>query len=120
MANFMKPENALKRAKEFIAVGQKGQALQTLHDVLTTKRHRQWQETFEKIMKKYITLCVEMRKGKMAKDGLHQYRVICQQTNIGSLETVIRYFLEQAESHAKEAQSKAEQIILDIEDLDAE
>lgn len=33
---------------------------------------------------------------------------------------MIKHFLEQAEQHAKEAQSKAEKITLDIEDLDAE
>jgi translation initiation factor 3 subunit A len=43
-----------------------------------------------------------------------------QQVNVASLGHVIKHFLEQAEQHAKEAQSKAEKITLDIEDLDAE
>lgn len=34
---FAKPENALNRAEELIAVGQKQAALQALHDVITSK-----------------------------------------------------------------------------------
>mmetsp|Transcript_33594 Transcript_33594/g.54432 ORF Transcript_33594/g.54432 Transcript_33594/m.54432 type:complete len:1134 (+) Transcript_33594:97-3498(+) len=116
---FAKPENALKRAEELIAVGQKNVALQALHDVITSKRHRTWQKVLEKVMIKYIELCVELRKGKMAKDGLIQYRMICQQVNVSSLEEVIRHFLELAEDRAKNAQSKAEQTVLDIDDLEA-
>jgi hypothetical protein len=37
---FAKPENALKRAEELIAVGQKNSALQALHDVVTSKVRR--------------------------------------------------------------------------------
>ena len=39
---FAKPENALKRAEELVAVGQQHAALQALHDVITSKRHRTW------------------------------------------------------------------------------
>eukprot|EP00741_Cyanophora_paradoxa_P015296 tig00000194_g14765.t1 len=117
---FAKPENALKRAEELIAVGQKPAALQALHDVITSKRHRNWQAVLEKIIVKYIDLCVELRKGKMAKDGLIQYRMICQQTNVASLELAIRHFLNLANERAKEAQSKADQTTIDIEDLEAE
>jgi hypothetical protein len=34
---FAKPENALNRAEELIAIGQKQAALQALHDVITSK-----------------------------------------------------------------------------------
>lgn len=37
-----------------------------------------------------------------------------------SLEIVVKHFLEQANERAKEAQSKADKIVLDIEDLDEE
>jgi hypothetical protein len=36
----------------------------------------------------------------------------------GSLEKVVRYFLTEAEKYASEAQSKADQIVLDNIDLD--
>lgn len=53
-----------------------------LHSVITSRKFRNWQPVLEKIMLRYLSLCVEMRKGKMAKDGLHQYRVTSQQFNI--------------------------------------
>ena len=64
---FTKPENALKRSEELIAVGQPHAALQALHDVITSKRHRTWQKILETIMFKYVDLCVELKKGRFAK-----------------------------------------------------
>lgn len=122
MATFAKPENALKRAEELIAVGQKSTALQVLHDVLTSKKHRTWQKPLETLMQRYIGLCVEMRRGKFAKDGLHQYKGICQAqaVNMASLENIIKYFLDQSEEHAKSAQAKAQASGIDIDDLEIE
>lgn len=77
---FAKPENALKRADELIAVGQKGAALRALHDVLSSKRHRAaWTKVIESLALRYVELCVDLRKGRYAKDGLIHYRNICQQ-----------------------------------------
>lgn len=66
---------------ELVSINASGDALKVLHSVITAKKFRNWQPILEKIMLKYIDLCVEQRKGKMAKDGLHQYRVTCQQYN---------------------------------------
>ncbi|CAL0310425.1 unnamed protein product [Lupinus luteus] len=122
MSQFLKPENALKRAEELINVGQKQDALQTLHDLITSKRYRAWQKTLEKIMLKYIDLCVEMRKGRYAKDGLIQYRIICQQVNVGSLEEVIKHFIHLSTEKAEHARSHAEELeaALDVDDLEAD
>jgi len=117
-ANFAKPENALKRAEELEAVGQKQAAVQALHDVITSKRHRTWQKTLEDIMFKYIDLCVEMKRGRYAKDGLIQYRNVCQQVNVNSLEEVIKYFLKRASEKAEEAQAQAEVKDVAAADLD--
>jgi len=108
---FQKPENALKRAEELIVVGQRGAALQTLHDVITSKRHRTWHKVLEQIMFRYIDLCVELKKGRYAKDGLIHYRNVCQQVNISSLEEVIKYFMKTATDKAEAAQSKAAEVI---------
>ncbi|XP_059296396.1 eukaryotic translation initiation factor 3 subunit A-like [Lycium ferocissimum] len=122
MATFAKPENALKRAEELINVGQKQEALQALHDLITSRRYRAWQKTHEKIMFKYVELCVDMRRGRFAKDGLIQYRIVCQQVNINSLEEVIKHFMHLATERAELARNQAQALeeALDVEDLEAD
>ncbi|KNA19333.1 hypothetical protein SOVF_060490 [Spinacia oleracea] len=122
MSTFAKPENALKRAEELINVGQKQDALQALHDLITSKRYRAWQKTLEKIMFKYIELCVDMRKGRYAKDGLIQYRIVCQQVNVNSLEEVIKHFMQLSTEKAELARNQAQALeeALDVEDLEAD
>eukprot|EP00727_Mastigamoeba_balamuthi_P000402 m51a1_g10359 putative eukaryotic translation initiation factor 3a (1208) ;mRNA; r:48378-52595 len=117
---FVKPENAFKRAEELLAVGRKAEALQVLVDVIASKRFRQWQKVYEDIMIKILDVCVDMRKGKIVKDGLWQYKQMCQQVNIGSLEVVVRHLLGRAEQQAKEAQSLADAKALELVDLDDE
>ncbi|PNY16546.1 eukaryotic translation initiation factor 3 subunit a, partial [Trifolium pratense] len=122
MTSFLKPENALKRAEELINVGQKQDALQTLHDLITSKRYRAWQKTLERIMFKYVELCVDMRKGRFAKDGLIQYRIICQQVNVSSLEEVIKHFMHLSTEKAEQARNQAQELeeALDVDDLEAD
>ncbi|KAJ1446349.1 hypothetical protein M885DRAFT_546895 [Pelagophyceae sp. CCMP2097] len=120
MANqyFQKPENALKRANELGAIGNKQAALQVLHDMLTAKKSKTWQLVFETIMFKYIDLCVDMQTYRHAKDGLHQYRNIAQQQAPSSLENVINYLLEAAEKRVAEAASTANDGSVLVKDLD--
>ncbi|KAF2288284.1 hypothetical protein GH714_005808 [Hevea brasiliensis] len=136
MATFAKPENALKRAEgcctHTVAVedliyakvdkcGQKQDALQALHDLITSKRYRAWQKTLEKIMFKYVELCVDMRRGRFAKDGLIQYRIVCQQVNVNSLEEVIKHFMHLSTEKAEQARSQAQALeALDVDDLEAD
>nr|GEU88848.1 eukaryotic translation initiation factor 3 subunit A-like [Tanacetum cinerariifolium] len=122
MATYSKPENALKRADELTNVGQKQDALQVLHDIITSRRYRAWQKPHEKIMFKYIELCVDMRRGRFAKDGLIQYRIICQQVNVASLEEVIKYFIDLSTKKAELARSQAQALedALDVDDLEAD
>ncbi|CAI7918822.1 unnamed protein product [Closterium sp. NIES-54] len=106
-------------------VGQKAAALQSLHDLITSKRYRTWQKPLERIMLKYVELCVDMRKGRFAKDGLIQYRIACQQVNVQSLEEVVKYFLKLATEKAEQAQAQveaaaAEAALGEVADLEAE
>lgn len=104
---------------ELITVEQKQEALEALHSFITSRRYRAWTKTHEKIMFKYVELCVEMRRGRHAKDGLIQYRGICQQVNISSLEEVIKHFMQLATEKAESARTQA-QVLDDIDDLEAD
>ncbi|KAK2363243.1 eukaryotic translation initiation factor 3 subunit A [Trifolium repens] len=119
--SYLKPDIALKRAEDLINVGQKQEALYTLHDLITSKRYRTWQKTHELIIFKYVKLCVEMRKGQFAKDGLIQYRSICQNVNVSSLEEVIKHFINLSTKKVKQACSEAQTLEqgLDVDDLEA-
>eukprot|EP01012_Entosiphon_sulcatum_P010361 TRINITY_DN1603_c0_g1_i1.p1 TRINITY_DN1603_c0_g1~~TRINITY_DN1603_c0_g1_i1.p1 ORF type:complete len:774 (-),score=240.20 TRINITY_DN1603_c0_g1_i1:248-2569(-) len=119
-SQLFKPETALRRADELIQQDQKERALSSLHDVLSNKRYRVWQAALEDVAMKHVDLCVDLRATKYARDGLIQYRQVCQQVNVGSLEKVIAHFLEAAEGRAKDAQGGSAILEADLGDLDAE
>merc|ERR1711939_877636 len=107
----IKPENVLKRAQELIAVDQSQAALNVLHEHVTSKRTRNSPiASLEPVMLLFVELCVDLRKGKSAKDGLYQYKNIAQNTNVGTIELVLKKFIELAEARVQEAQVKADQV----------
>ncbi|XP_017026777.1 eukaryotic translation initiation factor 3 subunit A [Drosophila kikkawai] len=117
-----RPENALKRANEFIEVGKPLRALDTLQEVFRNKRwnYAYSESVIEPLMFKYLELCVELKKSHIAKEGLFQYRNMFQLVNVNSLENVIRGYLKMAEAHteAAQAQSSAAVAVLELDDLD--
>ncbi|XP_018480799.2 eukaryotic translation initiation factor 3 subunit A-like isoform X1 [Raphanus sativus] len=115
MAIFFNPENALKRAEELINVGQKQDALQVLHDLITSRGFRAWQKPHEKIMLRFVELCVDLKMGRFAKDGLIQYRNSCQQVNMTSFEEVTNQLVRLATEKAEEALDKE---ALDVDGLE--
>ncbi|VDM97595.1 unnamed protein product [Thelazia callipaeda] len=115
---FQKPETALKRAQELISVGKEVDALETLHDTIKSRRHKQWTKTHEAIMLKHMELCVSLRRSHDAKDALFQYKTLTQQIAIKSLETVIQHFLELAQQKTEEAQKTSIEKVEEIDDLD--
>ncbi|KZZ91972.1 Proteasome component (PCI) domain protein [Ascosphaera apis ARSEF 7405] len=112
----IRPENALRRAEELIAVGQAPAALTMLHEQVANKRARNIPiASLEPVMLLFIQLCVDLRKGKSAKDGLYQYKNIAQNSNIGTIELIIKRYIELAINKVTEAQSKADEVQSSLE-----
>eukprot|EP00916_Digyalum_oweni_P023325 GHVL01038737.1.p1 GENE.GHVL01038737.1~~GHVL01038737.1.p1 ORF type:complete len:221 (-),score=44.86 GHVL01038737.1:300-962(-) len=117
-----RPESALKRCDEFLNVDNKEEALKTLHAALSKRAVRnQWAPVYETVAEKYLQLCLDLQKLKYAKDGIIQYRNICQQANVNSLEKVVLKFRVDAEKKLEDAKMKAKDVATDeLEDLEAE
>ncbi|KND94847.1 Eukaryotic translation initiation factor 3 subunit A [Tolypocladium ophioglossoides CBS 100239] len=111
-----KPENVLKRAHELIGVNQTPAALTLLHEHITSKRSRNVPiASLEPVMLLLVELSVEQKKGKLAKDALYQYKNISQNTNIGTIELVLKKFIELAVEKVTAAQQKADEVQSSIE-----
>ncbi|KAG5641381.1 hypothetical protein DXG03_005363 [Asterophora parasitica] len=121
MAPFSKPETVLKQAEGLVSVGQTHAALQSLTEMFSSKRFRSTPLTsLEPIMMRFVELCVDMRKGRTAKEGLMQYKNIAQNTSVQSIESVITRFVQLADAKVREAQEKAAvKSAVDVDDLEA-
>ncbi|KAF8233783.1 translation initiation factor eIF3a [Tricholoma matsutake] len=121
MAPFSKPETVLKQAEGLVSVGQTHAALQSLTEMFSSKRFRSTPLTsLEPIMHRFVELCVDMRKGRTAKEGLMQYKNIAQNTSVQSIESVITRFVQLADAKVREAQEKAAvKSAVDVDDLEA-
>ncbi|XP_075252920.1 eukaryotic translation initiation factor 3 subunit A-like isoform X2 [Convolutriloba macropyga] len=119
--NHTKPQNALKRAQELFAIENYEEALELLTEVVKGKRvSRVWQKDIhEPIMQLYLQACVRLKKSQLAKEGLYQYKALCQSVNIKSLEDVVRDYLKMAKEFTEKAKEKSHQTVLDIDDLDS-
>ncbi|KAH9849176.1 hypothetical protein C2E23DRAFT_402471 [Lenzites betulinus] len=121
MAPFSKPETVLKQAEGLVSVGQTHAALQSLTEMFSSKRFRATPlASLEPIMLRFIELCVDLRKGRTAKEGLMQYKNIAQNSSVGSIEVVISKFIQLSDAKVQEAQEKADKAVaLDVDDLEA-
>lgn len=117
---YHKPESALKRAEELVAVSQHSSALSLLHEFLHSKRARQATlPVLETLTLKFLELTVKLGRGKAAREGLFHYKNIAQNTNIATIELVIKRFLDFSKQRLDEAQLVANQINLAyIDDLE--
>lgn len=107
---------------ELIEVGKVADANQALYDIITDNqtRRRQWSKTYEGIMLKLMELSVELRKPLMVKEALHKYRATCMQSNVASLDEVVRFLVKLAEARTEAARQKVdlESVALGADDLE--
>ena len=62
-------------------------ALALLHGAIGAKKKGAvWTKAYEQLMKRHLELCVDLKDHRMAKDGLHQYRNLCQ--SVCKLDTI--------------------------------
>lgn len=117
------PTNALRRAKDFEAAGNKDKALEQLYEVLISRKMgRQWQLAHEQMMLKFIDLCVEFREARKCKEGLYFYRNLSSQQNVQSLEKVVSHLVELSMRRTQEARARTESAtqLDNLEDLESE
>ena len=58
---------------------EKNLALDMLHNFIAAKKKlSQWSKVYESLMKRHLELCIDLKNPHLAKDGLHQYRNLCQ------------------------------------------
>lgn len=125
MAPFTNPETVLKQADGLISVGQHQAALQSLTDLLSSRRLRNTPiASLEAIMTRFISLCVDLRKGRTVKEGLMLYKNIVQNTSVGSIEVIIKKFLAMSDAKVTEAQDQVNKVMeeagtVDVDDLEA-
>jgi translation initiation factor 3 subunit A len=62
-----------------------------------------------------VELSVEQKKGKLAKDALYSYKNIAQNTNVGTIELVLKKFIELAVEKVNVAQTKADEVQSSLE-----
>ena len=97
------------------------------NEIFTSRRFKQTPlASLEPIMIRFVDLCVDLKKGRMAKEGLMQYKNVSQNTNAQSIELVIKHFIKLADAKVVEAQSKADAAVggggddekIDVDDLE--
>lgn len=90
------------------------EANQALYEIITDNqtRRRQWSKTYEGIMVRLMELSVELRKPAMVKEALHKYRAMCMQSNVSSLDDVVRILVSLAEKHTEKARKSVDETII--------
>ncbi|WWC93807.1 hypothetical protein V866_000643 [Kwoniella sp. B9012] len=111
---YVKPENALKRSEELLALGtpqSQQQAFENLVEVFMSKKFKHTPVSIlEPIVFKFLDLCVEMNRKAHARQALLQFKNAVQTTSVASIEKVLNHFIAQAEARLASAteQAKAE------------
>ena len=96
------PDSALRRAQEFISVGQDNEALSVLETILSAKKYRhQWLPVFEDLITLYIDTTIKLRVS--CKDMLYQYRNLTSSNHrLNYFEALLKKYLVSIQNLYKE------------------
>ena len=96
-------------------------ALSCISEVFSSKRFRTTPlSVLEPILIKFLELCVTLRKGRTAKEGLHIYKNVAQNTSVLSVQVVITNFLDQSKLKLTQALIQVDSTNQEqVEDLEA-
>lgn len=61
-------------------------------------------------MDRFLELCVQLKKGRQAKDGLYLFKNVAQNTSAGHVDAVIKKFLDLSKAKLQEAISKVDEL----------
>lgn len=106
-------------------MGQPLAALSSISEVFSSRRFRMTPlSVLEPIMIKFLELCVDLRKGRTAKDGLILYKNVAQNTSVQSVEVTIQKLLDLSRAKLDDALHKVNELegaptSGDVEDLEA-
>ncbi|KAK8854760.1 eukaryotic translation initiation factor 3 subunit A [Kwoniella newhampshirensis] len=118
---YVKPENALKRSEELLALGtpqSQQQAFENLVEVFQSKRFKHTPITvLEPIAIKFVDLCVLLNRKAHARAALVVYKNAAQTTSVPSIEKVLNHFIAQAEGRLSTAVEQAKTEVAALGDV---
>ncbi|BGP53062.1 eukaryotic translation initiation factor 3 subunit A [Rhodotorula sphaerocarpa] len=86
-------------------------ALSSISEVFSSKRFRSTPlAVLEPIMLRFLELCVDLRKGRTAKDGLILYKNVAQNTSVQSVEVTINKLLNLSRQKLADSLAKVDEL----------
>eukprot|EP00056_Hartaetosiga_gracilis_P012749 m.203992 g.203992 ORF g.203992 m.203992 type:complete len:980 (+) comp13738_c2_seq1:63-3002(+) len=98
---YLKPEVALRSARDLQETGKTKLAIEKLRSALTNRR-APWSTATEEVANLHLDLCLQLKEGNFAKDGLHQYRALTY-NEPQAFEKAVQYFLDGSKARLEKA-----------------
>lgn len=93
-----------QRTDELLKLNQPQAAFATISEVFQSRRFKSTPlSSLEPIMDRFLELCVQLKKGRQAKEGLYLFKNVAQNTSAGHVDAVIRKFLDLSKAKLQEA-----------------
>lgn len=117
----VKLENELARAKELVAIDRHEAAFNHILQSLLLLTHHSNTSALEEVMECFLDLGVQLKKGKLLKDGIFAYRTLMQNVSIPAVEALLLKFLDRCDVELAMAQGNIQRPSnVDDEDFEAD